>query len=158
MKKDTKYNILTMFVVFLFTLVWFSQNTHLVLNTETQNDTHSPSVLINNVVFLVDIVDTDAKRQKGLSGRDFLEAGRGMLFVFEESSRVGIWMKDMLFPIDIIWFDENLRIVGIKENALPESYPEVFFPEQDAQYVLEVSAGEVQKNKIQISDIMKIQL
>ena len=62
-------------------------------------------------------------------------------------------MKEMNFPIDIIWLDENLKIVAIKENAMTESYPEVFTPSTPARYVLEVPAGFVQKNKISVGMI-----
>ena len=63
------------------------------------------------------IADSDVERKRGLSGRPNLVDGTGMLFVFKESGEHGIWMKDMRFPIDILWLDERLRVVFIKEDA-----------------------------------------
>jgi uncharacterized membrane protein (UPF0127 family) len=50
-------------------------------------------------------------------------------------------MKDMKFPIDMIWFDEKKQVVHVEESAQPDSYPESFCPPVDAKYILEVPAG-----------------
>lgn len=88
-----------------------------------------------------DVADTLARRTQGLSGRSTLPEGAGMLFVFDESDKHGIWMRDMRFAIDIFWLDDDMHVVAIKENADPSSYPETFYPESSARYVLEVPAG-----------------
>lgn len=88
-----------------------------------------------------EMVESDADRNKGLSGREKLEEGEGMLFVFEKPDRYAFWMPDMRFAIDIIWLDENMKVVHIQENATPESYPESFTPSVPALYVLEVPTG-----------------
>lgn len=88
-----------------------------------------------------DVADTLARRTQGLSGRGALPEGTGMLFVFDESDKHGIWMRDMRFAIDIFWLDDTMHIVAVKENADPSSYPETFYPESPARYVLEVPAG-----------------
>jgi uncharacterized membrane protein (UPF0127 family) len=60
-------------------------------------------------------------------------------------------MKDMNFPIDIIWLDKDKKVVYIVKNAPPESYPyEHFEPKEEARYVLEVAAGTVEDKKIMI--------
>ena len=66
-----------------------------------------------------------------------------MLFVFDHDDRYRFWMKDMKFPIDIIWLDRRDRIVTIHENVSPcpaDPCP-VYTPPANARYVLEVSAG-----------------
>jgi uncharacterized membrane protein (UPF0127 family) len=98
------------------------------------------------------VADTPLERNKGLSGSNFLNSKNGMLFKFEEADEHGIWMKDMLIPIDIIWIDEQSRVVSIKENVSPDTYPEVFKPSAPAKYVLEVVAGYVAANGIKIGD------
>jgi len=98
-------------------------------------------VSIGDVLLDVRIADTAASRERGLSGKDTLNENEGMLFVFSKTSKDGFWMKDMRFPIDILWFDENGELVGKKEEATPESFPEVFYPESPARYVLETHAG-----------------
>jgi len=75
-----------------------------------------------------------------------------MLFIFDNESLHGIWMKDMNFAIDILWIDEGYKVVDIKKDAKPESYPEVFIPEVPSKYVLEVNAGFLEENDIEIGD------
>ena len=121
-------------------------------DTDTSYTKSVNTVVINNTAFNVDIADNDTDRANGLSGRKFLSDGAGLLFIFDNPGIYPFWMKDMNFPIDIIWIDENLKVVYIKENALPESYPEIFNPNIKAMYVLEVNSGEVGLNKIKIGD------
>jgi hypothetical protein len=89
----------------------------------------------------VDVADTEALREQGLSGRTNLPEGKGMLFVFETDGTWGIWMKDMLFPIDIVWADSSGAVLTVAAEVSPDSYPEVFFPSAPARYVLELPAG-----------------
>ena len=106
------------------------------------------SVQINNATVDVEIVSSAEAQMMGLSGRDFLAENTGMLFVHNKSDRHSIWMKDMLFDIDVIWIDENGEIVWMIEDMKPSSYPKTFIPEVDAKYVLEVNAGFVDKNGV----------
>src|SRR3990167_982884 len=100
----------------------------------------------------VEIADTPAERELGLSGRERLGEKEGMIFVFDSPGRHAFWMKDMLFPLDIIWLDENLKVIYIKKDARPESYPEIFLPGEDAKYVLEVVAGFADKYNLKEGD------
>ena len=95
---------------------------------------------IGNGTLNVDVADTDEERSLGLSKRDFLEEGNGMLFVFEEEGYHGIWMKEMIFPIDIVWLDKNKIVVHKEENVSPATFPKAFYPSQPSLYVLETSA------------------
>lgn len=102
------------------------------------------SVAINNSRITVAVADSEEERTKGLSGSPQLKDGTGMLFIFDEPSYHGIWMKDMKYPIDIIWLDEDRKIIHIQEFATPDSYPErTFTPQVPAKYVLEVPVGSV---------------
>lgn len=98
------------------------------------------------------VADSPIERARGLSGATFLNNKNGMLFEFDEADYHGIWMKGMTIPIDIIFIDEQSRVVSIKENVSPDTYPEVFKPDAPAKYVLEVTAGYVAANKIKIGD------
>ncbi|OHA92045.1 MAG: hypothetical protein A3J09_00920 [Candidatus Zambryskibacteria bacterium RIFCSPLOWO2_02_FULL_51_21] len=91
---------------------------------------------------VLEIANTDAERTQGLSGRASLPAGTGLLFVFESPGKYGFWMKDMNFPIDIVWLGDGMLPVGIEKNVSPDSYPQVFYPPVPVRYVLEVNAGE----------------
>jgi len=86
----------------------------------------------------VDLALTEAQREQGLSGRQSLNENEGMLFVFDSPGNYPFWMKDMNFPIDIIWLSEDGSVIYIKKNALPESYPEAYGPgtnDGEAKYV-----------------------
>lgn len=107
-------------------------------------------------VFSAQVLKTDKERTKGLSGRPDLGADEAMLFVFDADAKWPIWMKDMNFPIDIVWLDKNKKVVHIVKNAPPESYPnEKFIPEADAKYVVELKAGTVAKKSITIGNEAK---
>lgn len=91
--------------------------------------------------FRVDVVNTPETRGRGLSGREQLGKDEGMWFVFDHPARYGFWMKDMNFPIDIIWLDDRYRVVHIEANVSPNTYPKSFTPDEESLYVLEVAAG-----------------
>lgn len=80
-------------------------------------------------------------QERGLSGRENLEAGTGMLFVFPKIGEYYFWMKAMNFSIDIIWIDEGMNVIYIKHDAQPEEFLETYGPEQKSKYVLEVNSG-----------------
>lgn len=98
----------------------------------------------------VDVADTEKLRTLGLSGRNSLCPSCGMLFKFDRPSRYGFWMKDMKFPIDIVWINAEKRIIGVENSASPDSYPTVFYPTEPVLYVLELPAGVVVKRHIDI--------
>jgi hypothetical protein len=108
------------------------------------------TLYINKIEIPVEILDIPAERTKGLSGREYLAEDTGVLFVFEEPDRYGFWMKEMKFDLDIVWMDQNFKIVHIEEALTPDTYPQIFEPESDTQYVLEVNSGFVEKNKLEV--------
>lgn len=102
-------------------------------------------------------------RNKGLSKIESLPFNEGMFFVFEQKGRYSFWMKDMKFPIDIIWIDENKKIVNISKNALPEpNKPDkdltIYISSYDVKYVLEINAGLAGANNLEIGDSVSFSL
>lgn len=93
----------------------------------------------------LEIADSDAERLQGLSGRENLNSGTGMLFVFRRAGYHAFWMPGMRFPIDIIWMDRKFSVVDVEEGVTPDTYPKLFYPSQEAVYVLEVSAGQAKE-------------
>lgn len=89
----------------------------------------------------VEIAKTPGQLTKGLSGRPSLSPGSGLLMVFGSDGYHGIWMKDMNFPIDIIWLNADMSVVKVENNAQPADYPRVYAPNVPSRYVLEVPAG-----------------
>ncbi len=105
----------------------------------------------------VEVADTLKKRSLGLGNRPSLKKGWGMLFVFEERKPHRFWMKDMWFPLDIIWLD-NHRIVHIIHNAKPASSkdePEVMTSPVPVNFVLEIAAGRASKLRLKKGQQMK---
>lgn len=98
-------------------------------------------ITLNNERFDLDLANTSAERQQGLSGTASLTPQTGKFFVFDNPGMNGFWMKDMNYPIDIIWFDQDLYIVGISKNLAPSTYPQTFYPNSPSVYTLEVAAG-----------------
>jgi uncharacterized membrane protein (UPF0127 family) len=88
----------------------------------------------------VRVANTEKTRELGLSGFIDLPTGQGMLFVFPQVGIYSFWMKDMNFPLDMIWIDENGSVVYRVINADPSSYPKTFTPSASARYVLEIPA------------------
>jgi|SRR3989344_2593852 len=98
-------------------------------------------VKINDASIQVEVVRTPEARNQGLSGREVLPEGTGMLFVFEKSGQYGFWMKEMNFAIDIVWIAESFEVASIEHEVAPETFPKIFYPNQAVKYVLELPAG-----------------
>ena len=121
------------------------------------------AVTIDNISYVqmggqnvrVDLALTEAEHTKGLSGKNELVENEGMLFVFDKPGKYSFWMKDMNFPIDIVWISSDMKVVYIKKNADPKLYPETYGPDTDAKYVLEVMAGFSDKNNLKVGDSLK---
>jgi uncharacterized protein len=103
----------------------------------------------------VSVANTPETREKGLSGWTDLGRDEGMLFVFDAEGKHGLWMKDMLFPIDILWISTAGTVVDILEKVSPSTYPEIFTPSSPARYVLELPAGFVRDHNLSIGDIVR---
>jgi hypothetical protein len=106
---------------------------------------HDVTITMPNGAIVAEVVDTKASRELGLSGRTSMRDNEGMLFVFDYPGQYGFWMKDMNFPLDIIWISQNGYVVYIEQNMTPESYlenpPKTAINNAQANYVLEMNAG-----------------
>lgn len=119
-------------------------------------DRGTSTITINGLPFAVEVADTPADREQGLSGRKAISGAVGLLLVFPESEYHRIWMRDMQFPIDIIWITADYRIAGITSDATPESYPDTFRPPEPVRYVLETKPGFAEVYGIQVSDMVTL--
>jgi uncharacterized membrane protein (UPF0127 family) len=102
----------------------------------------------------VKVFDTVEIRTLGLSYHTPIPTDHGALFVFPDMDRHGFWMKEMQFPLDIIWMDEGFVVVDRVINAQPSSFPEVFTPREKAMYVLELNAHSTDKYGIIVGSKM----
>lgn len=122
--------------MFIVVIVVILVATALAINTN-----YKSTLQFGNKTIAVEEVKSLRDKQKGLSGRESIADNRGMLFIYDEAGKHCFWMKDMKFPIDILWLDESKQVVYIAAHVPPESFPDSFCPPEDAKYVLEVKAG-----------------
>tara|TARA_Y100000310_G_scaffold312831_1_gene360528 strand:- start:2586 stop:3041 length:456 start_codon:yes stop_codon:yes gene_type:complete len=144
-----------LFIILVLGLVFFMLPTP--TTPEYEIDISKTAIIkIKEIQIAVEIADTPQKHKQGLSGRESLPKNEGLLFIFNKSDTHGFWMKDMNFPIDIIWINENWMIVDITENISAETFPEIFEPRELSRYVLEVNANFVRENNISIGDKVSV--
>lgn len=106
----------------------------------------------------VSLADTDEERVKGLSGKQSLPQNQGMLFLFDRPDYYGFWMKDMNFPIDII-FMNNGKVVTIHPKVSPPERSEnlyIYKPDSPSNQVLELSSGRAEELGIKVGDTLTI--
>ncbi len=135
-----------------------TQKSYLAQISHVRHDTvlHFPKGDID-----VQLADSASERELGLSYREGLGDNEGMLFVFDTPGKYGFWMKDMNFPIDMVWFSANGQAVYIEENVATSTYPKAFTNSSSAQYVLELGAGEAREHglylgtKVDLGNIKK---
>lgn len=109
-------------------------------------------IRIGNQELSVEVADTIVKQVRGLSGHRPLKENEGMLFVYENPRILSFWMRDMRFPLDIIWIDGHKNIVGIVPDISPDTFPQMFSSAVPVQYVLEVSAGWAELHGVVVGD------
>lgn len=104
---------------------------------------------LGNRSYGVTILRTEAELQKGLSGTESLASDQAVLFVFPHEAKWGIWMKDMNYPLDILWLDRGSKVVHMVADARPSSYPKTTFtPNTKARYVIELPSGTIKATGI----------
>ena len=138
----------------------------LTIPSDTKLDTVNfpkGTIKVDDIVLQVDIADTDSARTRGLMFHDILPYDKGMIFVFDDEQVRSMWMLNMQFPLDLIWFDHEGNVVHIEKNAEPcksalETMACTFqnANNKKAQYVLEVTAGFV--DKFNITEKSKLQI
>ncbi|MDE1724896.1 MAG: DUF192 domain-containing protein [Thaumarchaeota archaeon] len=106
------------------------------------------TIKLDDKVLDVQIAETDAQKVRGLMFQNQLPDDQGMIFVFNQEQVVPIWMLNMQFPLDIIWFDANGNVVHMEKNVPPcKSALETATctvqnaDGKKAKYVLEVTGG-----------------
>ena len=114
-------------------------------------------IKINQSEVEVEIAKSLAKQMNGLSGRDGLAEGRGMLFVYNKYFKPSFWMSKMKFSIDIIWIKDNL-VVDLTESLEPPT--DGYFPQEkpnkNVNMVLEINPGFIEKNGVKIGDSFEL--
>ena len=141
-----KLAVLAIIVLFVGALISGKLKIKSTGQLDSANNNTVP-IIVGSELINVEIADTNEKRMQGLSNKTNLANKEGMLFIFEDKDiSPFFWMKEMNFPIDIIWINDT-KIVQVDKNIpapearTPESELPLYKPAQPIDYVLEVNAG-----------------
>lgn len=111
-------------------------------------------VCFKNTCFSIELAVSQAEKEKGLMFRDNLKDDEGMLFIYDKEGVYSFWMKNTKIPLDIIWIDNDGKVVFISGNTQPcrsDICPSIN-PGLDAKYVLEINGGVAQKIGLKVND------
>jgi uncharacterized membrane protein (UPF0127 family) len=116
---------------------------------------HSTDTLsVNSKKYHLLVAATPAVQEKGLGDRASLSLNEAMLFEFTTPAKTCFWMKDMQFPLDMVWVNSQKQVISIESNVSPSTYPETFCPEAPAQYVFEFNAGQAKAAGLQLGQTL----
>lgn len=117
------------------------------------------SVCFESDCFYPELAQTAVQKEKGLMGREQLTENGGMLFIYDQDIRPAFWMKNMRIALDFVWLDHEARVVDLHQAVLPcaQDCPSIV-SRYPVKYVLEISAGSVEKQGIEIGDHAVIKL
>lgn len=119
-----------------------------------------PHVVLKGERFTVELAQTADEQALGLMFREEMEDNRGMLFLFPVEAMRSFWMKNTRIPLDIFYFDADLKLVSVAENARPcktrrcPNYPS----KGPAKYVLELNAGKAAELGVQPGDVLELHI
>ena len=112
------------------------------------------TIKVDDVPLQVQVADTEPRRIRGLMFQDQLPYDQGMIFVFDQPGLYSLWMLNMQFSLDMIWFDEHGNVVHMEKDvppcktALETMTCQSIVPEGNALYILEVTSGFIEKYSI----------
>ncbi len=111
-------------------------------------------ICINGVCIRAEFASSEQARQRGLMFRKSLGPDNGMLFVFRQEDYHGFWMKNMEFPLDIVWIGPDKKIVDIYHNAIPcqDNTCNIILPRYPGVFVLELNSGFARAYGISVGD------
>ncbi|MFA6190268.1 MAG: DUF192 domain-containing protein [Candidatus Staskawiczbacteria bacterium] len=152
--------IFFLIVIIIIIIFIFFNSANILLSPGTLQSINN-KVCFKENCFSVEIAKTESERAKGLMNRNQLDADKGMLFIFEKEGVYPFWMKNTLIPLDIIWINENRKIIFIANNVQPclpagRQVKVLICPTvgslAKAKYVLEVNAGIAENIKLKVGD------
>ena len=119
-----------------------------------------PYVELDGHRFQIEIAADEASRERGLMFRESMPSDHGMLFVFDDAQVRTFWMKNTHIPLDILYFDQNYKLVSVQRRVPPclnsgnncPGYPS----EGEARYALELNAGMADKFGVKAGDVLAV--
>jgi uncharacterized protein len=104
--------------------------------------------------YLIEIADDNSERGIGLMNRKSMPSGQGMLFDFQTTRIVQMWMKNTFVPLDMLFIEESGRIESIAENTVPQTL-DIIGSKDEVRFALELVAGTVKRDGIKPGDIVR---
>lgn len=148
-------SILSLMVALLIGGRWVLPTT---INQEDIKETRD--LWVGETKVSVEVVDEGDEMSKGLGYRDSLDEDMGMLFIYPESIVPTFWMKGMKFGLDFIWIRDGV-VVEITKNIPPpineEEQLPLIRPKELSDWILEVNAGWIEKNKVSVGDVVRFE-
>ena len=115
------------------------------------------TILMPKGALQAEVANTEASLELGLSGRETIGENEGMLFIFDSPGRYGFWAKNMKFPFDIVWINQDGIVVDIERKVDPELHSgKIFMNTSEATYVLEMGAGEAEKKGLYLGSKVRM--
>lgn len=121
----------------------------------------TPTVSIHTSTFNLYVPQTHQEKEIGLSDRQSMPENYAMLFQFEKADYYPFWMKNMKFPIDIVFLKDNVVNTIYSQVQPPQANTgdlPLYAPGEPINAVLEFNAGTAEKLKIKKGDTVKISL
>jgi len=116
-----------------------------------------PAILFEDATFALELVETPKEKEQGLMFRESLPKNQGMLFIFEDEARRMFWMKDTLIPLDMIFLNEGLEVVDVKNDVQPcKKDPCPRYISKPARYVLEINSGLARTHGIEVGKTARL--
>ena len=153
MKRKTSFRLTVAALVIIGAVTAIALSDYLTFTSSAAQPVY---LKINDAVVTAEVASTPNQWEKGLGGRERLDAHNGMLFVFPWRRQYTFWMQGMQFPLDLLFIDDT-QIVDIVENLpAPPIRGEIaeYTSTEKASRVLEVPAGWVTKNNVRRGDHM----
>jgi len=118
-----------------------------------------PNLKINNQIITIEKATTKEELARGLSNRPSMPKNHGMLFEFKETTQIDFWMKDMMFRLDLVYLDNNLKVVDIAKDQEPcplSKECELIKSKEKFNYVLELNSNKTNELELKIGDQIKL--
>lgn len=147
-----RYFIIGLFIFIAIIVIFYFNNEAVNITDEIKK------VCFQNNCFNVEIANNNDERFEGLMFRESLCEDCSMLFVFEKEGNYKFWMKNTLISLDIIWMNEDLEVIYIS-HAVPcaEDKCELYGPDENSLYVLEINERESENIELKVGDKMKFE-
>ena len=152
------YLLLGLGTLIVFILIFSFDSSKYSEDHTVDKDYKDGKICFKQNCFDTEVVNTEIRRQRGLSFEDNMALDKGMLFIFDEEGQHPMWMKDMNFPLDMVWINDDSKIVAISAEVQPcgEGVCSTFSNSDPARYVLELNSGIVKELGLKLGDSVEI--